>query len=322
MIKLSNNKKGIIFLAIALLLVGFVVSNKNTSLAEYKEPPTVEVEETKSYSTTLYLTDNFSIPYPTGWTPVNDGNICQFIDTATATTIELSLRQYTPSLNILNEPSVASNLSNNGYELSKFTKLSNCCYRAEYHKDRVAYIETVYWDYNNMYTVLGKYKPEYYNSVYDLITYCSDHFEWKGNIIPLGYHVNYYPDKGFAPTIKDSWGVTEDESTVYINDSEFGTYIEITTYNTAEDYSDVTQLMLTEYSSIGKENYIQSSFSNTGDKITSVATYTINGEKVEQYQYHIATGERQYKINIEFYNSQAENVYNSVQIFIDNFRYY
>ena len=123
-------------------------------------------------------------------------------------------------------------------------------------------------------------------------------------------------------TIRDEYGIVEKDNSVYISDPRYGVNIEITTFITPDDYSLITQLMTAEYSSIGKENYIQSSYSNTGSKITTVATYTVNGTLIEQYQYHIATGQRQYKINIEFPSSQKEYVYSDIQRFIDTFVYY
>lgn len=316
---MGKYKWGGILLFVAMLLTFFAVISKEEPLPEYTEIP-VEVNEQVAYATQLYQTDTFVIEVPTDWTSFNANGVCSFVDTQTSSTIELSYASYTPSINMLNADTVENNLVGSGYDFVNFVRRTNCSYNATYVKGDIAYTEYVYWDLSTIYTIVGKYKTTYYEKVFDLISYCAESFSWSGPKIPDGFRVNYYIFGNFSITVKDSWGIAESSDTLTISDPDYGTNIRVSVCQTADDFSEITQLMLTQSSAVGKYDYLQSSFNNTGALMTSAATYTVNGNSMEEYQYYIATGEYQYRIIIEMYAGNTDAA--SAQTFIDNFRYY
>ena len=321
-IELGNRKTKIGLGAIIgiVILMSILLSLKSEPLPEFHDDEEVKEEIPVIFNTYLYQTDVFELSVPTGWTTVNGEDSISFIDPATASTLEIAAMDYYPAINSTTADDVYVNLANGGFELVDFAMISNCAYRSSYVKDNVAYIEYVYWDLGTIYIVTGKYRTENYSSVYDLLVRCAESFSWSGEKIPNGYHVLYYQFGNFSITAKDTWGYAESSDTITLTDPEYGSNISVRVSQSTDNFSEITQFMLTEYSAQNKQNYIQSSYTNTGDMMTSVATFTVNGELVEQYQYFIATGLYQYQITVEFYSNYNDNA--SVQTFIDNFRYY
>lgn len=311
----------ILFGAIVICLLAFFL--KTDTLPEYNEIPKEDIVETISYDTQYYQTSDFTISYPVNWTPIDDNGIYRFVDSETAATIEISRSVYSPIVNNLDSEIVSKNITNSGLNFVNFVKRNNSSYVALYTNGNIANVEYVFWDLDTIYTIVGKYRAQDYSKVYDKIVYCIESFTWNGNKIPDGYHINYYTYGNFSIMLKDTWGISyNNDNKITISDPEYGTYISLEVFETEEDFSGITQLSFTEYSAKGKSDYIQSSYINTGTEIVANATYTINGQNAEQYQWYLANGKYQYAISVEYYSAYFDYIYDSVQLFLNNFQRY
>lgn len=87
-----------------------------------------------------------------------------------------------------------------------------------------------------------------------------------------------------------------------------------------EDFSGLDQLTFTQNAAAGKNDYIQSAFTNTGREIYATAIYTLNGRYFCEHFYGIARNGYWY-MNTSVYPSESEG-YTDVQTFNDNYMVY
>lgn len=307
----------ILFLAIAGSLLALIF--KQEPLPEYHEEPQTVVESTPTYQTAGFMTDTYSLQVPSDWVLVEQNGVTSFVDAKTASTIEISSMTYSPIINTLNAESVKFNIESAGLNFFSYDRLSNCCYKAEYTDESIAYIEWVYWDLGTIYTLTCKYEPQYYDPIYALADYCLRSFAWNGDKIPTGYRMEYIEFGNFALLVKDSWGINVKENKTVINDPETGMSISVFVEENEADYSRISQLEYTDRVAINKDNFLQSSFVNTGSAMSAIATYTVGGELIDYYEYCIARNGFNYDIVLQYCDKDASLLTDDHRLFIDYF---
>lgn len=317
--KRSLTLTSIVFALTAVVLIASMF--KDEPLPEYTEKEE-EIVETITYDVQKFTNDKLEIMVPVGWNEVTLNNELQFIDSLTASTITIAAQEYVPKANAIDETQSRANIENAGYSFISFTKDSNCSYKACYTSDSIVYIEKVYWDFDTIYTVLGMYKPENYDQVYELINHCVDSFNWAGNKIPVGYHIEYFDYGCFQMLVKDNWGASYSSDTITLTDPEYGMNININVQPYNGDFTNLTQLDYSEKIAIDKNEFIQSAYNNTGNAVVSHATYTLNNQMVSFHHYLLATGVYQFSVTVEYYTSNEEYVAQTYTDFINNFIYF
>lgn len=318
------NKKGLTLTSIvfAVIAVVFIASMfKEEPLPEYTEKEE-EIVETVTYDVQKFNNDKLEILIPVGWNEITLDNELQFVDSLTASTISIAAQEYNPKVNAIDENQSKTNIESAGYSFVSFKKDSNCSYKTCYTSDSVVYVEKVYWDFNTIYTVLGMYKPENYDQVYDLINHCIDSFNWIGNKIPNGYHLEYFDYGCFQMLVKDNWGASYSSDTITLTDPEYGMNINITVQPYNGNFTNLTQLDYSAQIAIDKNEFIQAAYNNTGNTVVSHATYTLNNQMVSFHHYLLATGVYQFSVTVEYYTANEEYVSQMYTDFINNFIYF
>lgn len=306
-------------LAAVAVLLSILIAAKPEPLPEYHEEESTEITVEPEISLFTYLTDSYEIDVPSGWKEAVKEGTTMFIDPETASVIEVSQEPYYPQINAIDENAAASNLSAGGYAISEFHRISGSAYRCAYVKDNIAYLEYVYWDFDNVYTVLGKYSPDYYSKVFDKLTASLESFQHYGTQIPDSWSVLYYEYGNFAIMANNSWRYYESSDTITLEDPVTGLIIDVSVYISSGDFSDLDQLSFTDEAASGKYNYIQSAYTNTGKELYAFATYTANGGNYGEYHFGVASGEYIYLVKVTL---PAEQDTTDMQIFVDNFKYY
>ena len=306
-------------LAAAAVILSILIAVKPEPLPEYHEEENTEITTEPQISVFTYLTDLYEIDVPSGWKEAVKEGTTMFIDPETASVIEVSQGPYYPQINMIDESAAASNLSAAGYTLSEFHRISGSAYRCAYVKDNIAYLEYVYWDFENVYTVLGKYSPDYYSKVFDKLTASLESFRHYGTQIPDGWSVLYYEYGNFAIMAKNSWRYYESSDTITLEDPLTGLIINVSVYISKGDFSDFDQLSFTDEAASGKYNYIQSAYTNTGKELYAFATYTSNSGNYSEFHFGIASGDYIYLVRVTL---PAEQETSDMQMFVDHFKYY
>ncbi len=316
---MSKDKISIGALAAAAVLLSILIAAKPEPLPEYHEEENTEITAEPQISLFTYLTDSYEIDIPSGWKEAVNEGTTMFIDPETASVIEISREPYYPQINMIDESSASSNLADAGYTISEFSRTSGSAYRCAYVKDNIAYLEYVYWDFDNVYTVLGKYSPDHYSKVFDKLTFSLESFRHYGDHIPDNWRVLYYEYGNFSIMARNSWRYYESSDTICLEDTVSGMTIDVSVYTSEGDFSYLDQLSFTDNAASGKFNYIQSAYTNTGKELYAFATYSANGSNYSEYHFGIASGEYIYLVKVTLPPEQETA---DMQMFVDHFTYY
>lgn len=315
---MGRYKIGIGCLAGVAVLLSILLASKQEALPEYHEQketePAIEQALPEMYD---YYTGLYGISVPSGWKEVNRDGLTCFVDPATASVIEIGYEPYYPQINMMNGSTATCNLTENGFTMSDFVRTGSDSYNCTYAKDGIAYLEYVFWDFDNVYSVVGKYTAENYSEVYDVIIASLESFRHFGEAIPAGWRVLYYEYGNFSVLAKEDWGYSESSDAITFSDPSTGLNISVNVSPSDEDFSGLDQLTFTQNAAAGKNDYIQSAFTNTGREIYATAIYTLNGRYFCEHFYGIARNGYWY-MNTSVYPSEREG-YTDVQTFFDNF---
>ena len=157
-------------LAGVAVLLSILLASKPEPLPEYHEQketePAVEQAPLEMYD---YYTDLYEISVPNGWKEVNRDGLTCFVDPATASVIEIGYEPYYPQINMMTGATAEGNLTESGFTMSDYVRTGADSYICTYAKGGIAYLEYVYWDFDNVYSVVGKYTAKNYSEVYDVI---------------------------------------------------------------------------------------------------------------------------------------------------------
>lgn len=317
---MGRYKISIGFLMGAAVLLSILLVCKQEPLPEYHEQektePAIEQALPEMYN---YSTDLYEISVPVGWKEViRDGTTC-FVDPSTASVLEIGYMPYYPQINMMTSEKAGYNLGERGFTLSEYVRTASDSYKCTYSKDGIAYLEYVYWDFDKVYTITGKYKSDNYSAVYDVLIGSLESFRHFGAAIPVGWRVLYYEYGYFSVLAKDDWGYAESSDTITFADPTSGSNISVKVTPTNEDFTSIDQLSFTQNAAADKHDYIQSSYINTGSEIYSAATYSTNGYTMTEYIYGIASGKYVYWINATIpINCECSN---DIHKFIECFTY-
>lgn len=306
-------------LAAAAVLFSVLIAAKPEPLPEFHDEDNTGTIEETYYDTFAYSTNLYGINVPAGWKEAVHDGITMFVDPETASVIEIYQERYYPQINMTDRNSASTNLASSGFTMSDFSRISTSAYKCTYIKGNIVYLEYVYWDFDSIYTVLGKYSPEYYAKVFEKLTVSLGSFQHYGTPIPDHWRVMYYEYGNFSIMAKSSWAYYESSDTITLDDPVSGMTIDVSVYSSAGDFSDLDQLSFTENAASGKYSYIQSAYTNTGKELYASASYTAGGCNYFEYHFGRSSEEYVYMVKVTI---PAEQDPSDMQIFIEHFTYY
>ena len=306
-------------LAGVAVMLSILLASKQEPLPEYHEQketePAVEQAPLEMYD---YYTDLYEISVPNGWKEVNRDGLTCFVDPATASVIEIGYEPYYPQINMMTGATAEGNLTESGFTMSDYVRTGADSYICTYAKGGIAYLEYVYWDFDNVYSVVGKYTAENYSEVYDVIIASLESFRHFGEAIPEGWRVLYYEYGNFSVLAKENWGYFESSDTITFSDPTSGLNISVTVTPSNEDFSYMDQISFTNKMSTGKDDYIQTTYSNTGNEIYSSATYSANGYSLYHYIYGVI--KRNYTYWVESVALQNSASFDDIMMLIQSIK--
>lgn len=327
-------KNTVVFGIVAIVVIAFlftIITKKAPSEYVPDETKPTETEEPTSpyFDSYNYIDEenSWSIKVIEGWQKVIDNNSLRFIDSKTASGVEIFVKEYNPIINNYTDKNIPVD---QGAILTSFSKPSNCEYLYEYYTedDGKKYNYVVYnkWDFKKIYTFKFTVPDEYSTYMQPKISYMIDSiYVMLTSQIPTGYSIHYDETAKFEFLVKDTWQANSTNTGYIMYDQKYEMNVTISVVESHSDFSNVNQNTYIDFISRGRTNFCLTYYSNNKSLINGEATYRegTTGITYCMFNYMIATGNYEISICFDFPKEKYDSDLNSIIIsFTDTFTYY
>ena len=271
-----------IALTFLIALLYSFISASNANLPSYvapEQPPVEETPEPVSIDTVEYTATEIplNMQVPADWRQITKGGNAASINPVDGASISFDIGAYVPGANMVTEAVANEDITRAGGSMVGFTAESNSSYMVVYELGNAVYFEYSTWDLSTFVRVTFQMPRERYDYYYDIAIYLFDSFCWeKAQPIPDGFSLFYSAYGNFEFGVPDSWtAVIEDGA--YIASAPSGSRLTVTVTPSEVDLSALSQLDYVAAASQGKQDYLLSSYSNTGTSLAAEASYSMGG---------------------------------------------
>ncbi|MBQ3011532.1 MAG: hypothetical protein IJA20_07345 [Methanocorpusculum sp.] len=263
------------------LLYSFI-SASNANLPSYVAPEQLPAEEDPkpvSIDTVEYTATEIplNMQVPADWRQITKGGNTTFINPVDGASISFDIGAYVPGANMVTEAVANEDITRAGGSLVGFTAESNSSYMVVYELGSAVYLEYSTWNLTTFVRVTFQMPQERYDHYYDIAILLFDSFTWeKAQPIPDGFSLFYSAYGNFEFGVPDGWtAVIEDGA--YIASAPSDSRLTVTVTPSEADLSALSQLDYIAAASQGKQDYLLSSYSNTGTSLAAEASYSMGG---------------------------------------------
>ena len=148
------------------------------------------------YTVFTHETINFSMPIPKEWIHAKDNATDIFTHAGSGSSISIDVNAYNPRKTLYSEDSLNQYCSQKGMTLKTCKDLGNNGYCLTYQNNTssgtINYVEYDLWDFQHSVTVVATFNNEYYDKLWDKISYCLDNISWDyEDKVPDGFYIHY-----------------------------------------------------------------------------------------------------------------------------------
>ena len=291
--------------------------NSDTGRSEY----TVPEQKEENVKTFTYSSDRLPVKMeiPMGWEKITKDGYDTFVHSPSASSIQIQILSYYPSVNNVTDASLSESFGNLGYEVTEFEFTSDSSYYVLYKKSSSSgitdYIENVYWDRFNVVKTIAVFNEANYSKLKNQIWHCVDSFSWtKANPITNDCMLVYDQPGDFEFAVPSAWissGWAEDESgaSYYAYDESSGASLTVNVLPDSSPINDINEIDYGNFLSNGRQKFILNVFQKNENIIYGEATYSSNQEQYGIMQNYYANGVLHYIVTYEFPMSQSDNLY-------------
>lgn len=273
----------IILCVLAALIYNFFASTKS-QLPEYtgiQDVTETDVEETvePQIETIGYINEQlgFSMRVPAEWTKVIRHGYDAYINQVDGAYITFFINDYNPYSNMIAENDIVTDLTALGGVFGSFTKLDNSSYLTVYELEGADYFELTSWDLSTNIRVQMSIPKERYEYYRDIAIYLFDSFQWrKANPIPEGFCMFFSEYGHFEFAVPITWTQAVVDGVYSATSVDTGSIMYAYVTETDSDLSAITQVSFIETVSKGKQNFMLTTFNNTGTVLTAEISYSLN----------------------------------------------
>ena len=278
-------------------------------------------EETFIYRDTNYM---FELEVPVSWSIVNGtGSNVSFIHNATGTQLNITVSDYDPQINNVDERQISEQALTGGFELLEFLKEDNSSYYIAYTNEQYGFIEYTYWDRSSIIKLGFTLDIRYYDdsTISNTIQYIHDSFSWQEqDPIPEELTIVYIPFGNFEIGIMTDWTVGSSGNTILSTNAESTAAVSVSVNETTASPDSISQVEYTNYLAQSHESFMLNSFSNDGSKIQCSGTYILNGVEIDLMQVIYVQNGYEYILSFDTENSETSKMAESIQHIINSFR--
>ena len=319
-------KYGFMVLIPVFVIIFLHMMKKDQRLAVYTENDkseyTVKQETETEFLLGLetYKSDklDLSIDIPEGWKKVIKSGYDTFVDPVTASSVQIAIDKYDPSINNMTSDTRGEELSKNGGALVSFTPLTEKSYSDIYQTQNldgvIDFFEYVIWDRKHIVKIISTLNDANYSKYAPTIDKVTDSLVWnQEDPIPDGIKVFYDEANKFEFGYPSSWQWTvTDEGMFYAEDTQgqTGGNMTVSVQPGETMAGSITQYDYASLISNGRSGYIMASFDQRQDYIYSEGSYnTSDGIKTDVLQYLYTDGANNCIVTAEFPDASYESVY-------------
>lgn len=307
---------GICLIAAVIFLI--ISKNNQNSLSVYMNDNSVNIWENENsdnldISMIEYRNNklNMGCMVPSDWERKDVENGVSFTHTKSNSVFQLSIKPYEPSVNNQNATSISAKLVENNYVFVNFIRLSSNSYQVMYQdksKSVNDFIETVYWDRNNIVTLKCSFSDKNYQGIISYFDKIISSFKWNyENPITKGYIVFYHPELNIEFEIPETWVYQASNNTISFVEEASGATICLSIANTTNYLDSLTATDMTNLIKSGKNNFMMKNFSTSKNMAYASCSYYENDKQVLCDQYIFADGKRYYYISVNYYSGTLDS---------------
>ena len=289
-----------------------VISQKSQNkLDVYTESDKVEkqpIAEEEELEIASYIhTDkehHYSIEIPEDWEQVTQDGYDTFIHSASGSSIQVQIKEYDPSVNILNAETVSTQVAEEGYTFVSFEKTDNASYELRYQdlkKSTYDYIERTYWDLDQVITLKCIFNDQNYEKILPYFEKSLASFAWDPqNSIPEGYAIYYSEGIHCEFGFPAEWELGESNGAVCAVDPNSGATETATAQSYTSYLDNVTATDITNLLSSGYNNFMLKSFDTSHEMASAVFTHVIDNVQYTNQTYLFADGQNLVMLSFDY----------------------
>ena len=304
---------GIIILGSLLFTI---IGQKNQKkLQVYEEPDSITTQmittEEKQIDTFLFENEQygFSIELPLGWDKVVKDGFDTYIHTPSASSIQIQVLPYEPSINLVSPDTLSTELVEKGYVFVDFIRNTTSSYELLYQDQGEVlydYIEEVFWSRDCLVKIICVFNDSNAQKLHPYYEKVIKSFTWNTtNIIPNNLYLYYNEMTDFEVAIPSDWTVGySGNSLVAVNmDNTAQMTVTVSEYNNTLD-----KITATDMSNLVKPNknsFMLKEFSTSPTKAVAKSTYN-NGTPATNYTYMYSNGIYLYMVQFDYFTGTID----------------
>lgn len=305
--------------AVITFIIVLINQHKQKTLPTYqggtdveKETPT---EAPPEISSKTYVAEDgtYSLLIPDDWTEVHRNGGVEFIHAPSSTSVFIDVRDYTSSINNIDETTVSADITGSGYSFVSFARFLPTAYEAIYQKtDKKIYdyITETYWSREQIVELKFTLLDENFNKMKPYIENIYNSFQWgnKVDVVPEGYHLLYIEYGDFEFGVPTDWTVNVEGTSIVGRSTDGTMMLTVSAQEYTDNLSKLTSYDISSLMKTGRENgFILNNFSSTATSATGEAQYTDNnGNMITNQTYLFVNGVYLYTLQLDFITGAAD----------------
>lgn len=246
----------------------------------------------------------FSLEVPSDWQEVTKNGYPTFVHPASASSIQIQVLDYDPSINNETAESVSAKIAEDGMTFTDFMRKDPCSSELlyqDYQNTTYDYMVESYWDREHIVKLVCTFNDQNYEKIQPYYQKILESFAWdKQNPIPDGYELYYNEYADFEVGIPETWDVANAENAVVASDVNTGASLTITMQENTAFLDTLTATDVAQMLNSEKNNFMMKSYKNDKEQALAVSTYTIDGTAYENRYYLFATGKKIYALSFDY----------------------
>lgn len=327
-----KNRKWLIlcFTIIAVLLL-IIIFDQSSPLPNYigitetlSQP---ETEDLPKVDTVVYKDDKtgFMMDIPADWSKVIKDGCTTFIHSASASSVQIKIQKYFPQVTTPTKESKQADIVTEGNKFINFVWFDNSSYMTAYQvqtseESVTDYIETVYFDRQDVITVTYTVNDKYYSRLSPTLDLMMESASWeKEKAIPETLHLYYNEFGNFEFAVPNTWETGIVNGSFVALDKQSGCSLTVAAVKNKANYSSISQLDYTN--TIGRQysGFSLKEYRNSANAITATGVYSSKTGQIITMHYMFTNGVYEYSLLYEcpvsVYQQQKDLFEESAKLF-------
>ncbi len=312
----------LIFGVIILASLGFTIINQNKQNKEIKVYTNPDnIQQIDQHSNTDAKIETYLVPYddykfsieiPNEWSKVVKDGYDNYIHSPSATSVGIEILPYEPTINLVNESDLSTELTNSGFGFVSFERKTTSSYEVIYQNTQNSsydYIDEVIWSRENIVKLHFIVNDNNFTKMSPFLDAIYNSFKWNADakVIPDYIVENYISYGDFEFGLPTDWTFSYEGNSIYSTNPDNSAQMVLTISEYSDSLEDVTSYDITSMLQPSRNNgfMLQTIESQMTSLKATEQYYNNNGDITVGKTYLYANG-------VFLYNFQFDYVYGSL----------